>query len=198
MITQIKGKLIDLHPTNVVIDCLGIGYELLISLSTYNNLLQKKKSVLLYTRQIIRENIHLLYGFYSKVERKLFDYLISVNGVGPSSAILLLSSLSISEIIEGIISKNLSILQKSKGIGLKTAQRIIIDLHEVICDLQKNNQTFSSSTSKVKIETLHALEVLGIKTKISEHYANLILKKDPSISVEELIKKILKKTVKTN
>lgn len=191
MIAQIKGILVELNPTYAILDCLGIGYELFISISTYSSI-RDKKEVLLYTRQIIRDDAHLLYGFYFQTERKLFNYLISVNGVGPSSAIMILSSLSISEITEAIISGNSSILKQVKGIGSKTAQRIIIDLHDEINTFIQREKIYSDSDKKIKTETLNALEVLGINRKISERYADEILKNFPNITVEELIKQILK------
>lgn len=192
MIYSLKGTVQELSPTYAVIDVNGVGYYAGISLQTHSEL-SSGKNVLLYTQQIIREDAHLLFGFSTILEKELFNLLISVNGVGPASAIIMLSSLSNSEISSAIQSGNSGLLQKVKGIGAKTAERIIIDLRD---KLQKfgisDEKNYTSADNKIKDEALSALEVLGISKKISEKIADKILKQNPALTVEDLVKQILK------
>src|SRR6218665_523517 len=131
MIYSLKGVVQELTPTFAVIDVKGVGYYVGISLQTSQNLKQNS-DVLLYIQQIIREDAHLLFGFFTKEEKEMFNLLISVNGVGPVSALILLSSLSLSEAASAILSGNSALIQKVKGIGVKTAERIIIDLRDKV------------------------------------------------------------------
>lgn len=192
MIYSLRGMVQELTPTNVVIDVNGVGYYAGISLQTSQNLKQGSE-VLLYIQQIIREDAHLLFGFYSKEEKEMFNLLISVNGVGPVSALILLSSLSLPEAANAILSGNSGLIQKVKGIGAKTAERIIIDLRDKVGAFGNSEEKLSNRTdNKNKNEALSALEVLGISKRISEKIADRILKQNPDLSVEELVKEILK------
>jgi len=192
MIYSLRGIIQELTPTNVVIDVNGVGYYAGISLQTSQNLKQGSE-VLLYIQQIIREDAHLLFGFYSKEEKEMFNLLISVNGVGPVSALILLSSLSLPEAANAILSGNSGLIQKVKGIGAKTAERIIIDLRDKVGAFGNSEEKLSNrADNKNKNEALSALEVLGISKRISEKIADRILKQNPDLSVEELVKEILK------
>ncbi|MCB9201639.1 MAG: Holliday junction branch migration protein RuvA [Flavobacteriales bacterium] len=192
MISILRGNIIEINPNSLIIDCNGIGYEVYVSLETYSQF-QDKKEIQLFTKLIVREDAHILYGFYSKTEREVFNLLISVNGVGPSSAIVMLSTLSVEEIATAITNGNNSLLQKVKGIGLKTAQRIIIDLKDKMFTFADSNGSLISNDNKNKIEALNALEVLGIPPRIAEKHINAIIKDNPSSNIEEIIKTVLKR-----
>lgn len=191
MITHLSGNVYELSPSSVVIDCNGVGYFATISLQTYTAL-QNQSKVHLYIQEIVREDAYLLYGFSTKAERELFNLLISVNGLGPASAIMMLSSMSSSEIASAISNGNNLALQKIKGIGAKTAQRIILDLRDKIIHLDYSDNLEKVSGNKTKIEALNALEVLGISKKISEKLMDKILDSNPDIDLEDLIKQTLK------
>ena len=182
----------ELTPTFAVVDVNGVGYYIGISLQTSQNLKQGS-DVLLYIQQIIREDAHLLFGFFTKQEKEMFNLLISVNGVGPVSALILLSSLSLVEAANAILSGNSGLIQKVKGIGAKTAERIIVDLRDKVGIFEHSEEKLSDiPNNKIKNEALSALEVLGISKRISEKIADRILKQNPHFSVEELVKEILK------
>lgn len=191
MITQIKGRLVEKTPTYVVIDCNGVGYLLHISLNTFSSL-PDNESITLYSHLSVKEDSHTLYGFINKTEREIFRLLISVSGVGPSIARTMLSSMSSEEIQQAIASENIALIQSVKGIGAKTAQRVIIDLKDKIL------KTFDIDTISVvqnntnKEEALSALEVLGFNRKQSDKVLNAILKEQADATVEVLIKKALK------
>mgnify|MGYP003399838639 CR=1 FL=1 len=192
MIYSLKGIVQELSPTYAVIDVNGVGYYTGISLQTSQNLVLGKEA-LIYTQQIFREDNQLLFGFNTFLEKEMFNLLISVNGVGPVSALIMLSSLSNEEIGNAIASGNSGLLQKVKGIGAKTAERIIIDLRDKVNKFIGNQENISSlSDNKIKEESLSALEVLGISKKVSEKIADKILKQNPDLNVEELVKQILK------
>ena len=192
MIFYLRGVVSELTPTYAVMDVGGVGYYVGISVQTSQKLHLGKESTI-YTQQIIREDAHLLFGFFDKEEREMFNLLISVNGVGAVSAMILLSSLELSDIAQAILSGNSGVLQKVKGIGAKTAERIIIDLRDKV---QKFDGLGTGSTAildnKIKEEALSALEVLGIPRKTSEKIADKILKQNQEASVEELVKQVLK------
>ena len=192
MIYSLKGIVQELNPTSVILDVNGVGYFVGISLQTSEKLVLNKPTFL-NIQQIIREDAHLLFGFNTILEKEMFNLLISVNGVGPVSAIIMLSSLSLEEIASAILSNNSLLLQKVKGIGTKTAERIIVDLRDKVQkfkDSEENISTFANN--KIKDESLSALEVLGIPKKMSEKIADRILKQNPDLSVEDLVKQILK------
>ena len=127
MIGSLNGRLIEKYPTELLIECGGVGYEVKISLFTFSQL-SENESIKIYTKLIVREDAHLLYGFYTKDEREMFSFLISVSGIGPNTALIMLSSLSPEEIANAIQTEDVTTIQKVKGIGAKTAQRVIIDL----------------------------------------------------------------------
>ncbi|TCP28107.1 Holliday junction DNA helicase subunit RuvA [Tenacibaculum skagerrakense] len=191
MITQIKGRLVEKNPTYVVVDCNGLGYLLNISLNTYGAL-PAEENVKLYTHLSIREDAHTLYGFIDKVEREVFKLLISVSGVGPSIARTMLSSMTAEDVQQAIASENVKLIQSVKGIGAKTAQRVIIDLKEKILKTFDLDEVSVTESNTNKEEALSALEVLGFARKQSDKVITNILKESPSASVEELIKKALK------
>lgn len=192
MIYSLRGKVQELTPTYAIMEVAGVGYYVGVSLQTSQQL-ELGKEAFLYIQQIIREDAHLLFGFYSLQEKEIFNLLISVNGVGPASSLIMLSSLSNEEIASAIVNGQSALLQRVKGIGSKTAERIIVDLRDKIQKFTISIENISDSVSnKVKEESLSALEVLGIPKKTSEKLADKFLKQNPEISVEELIKSILK------
>ncbi|KMQ71773.1 Holliday junction branch migration protein RuvA [Chryseobacterium koreense] len=192
MIYSLKGVVQQLNPTSAVVDVNGVGYFVGISLQTSEKLVLGKETFL-NIQQIIREDEHLLFGFNTILEKEMFNLLISVNGVGPVSALIMLSSLSLEEISSAILTGRSLVLQKVKGIGTKTAERIIVDLRDKVQKFKVSDENISTfADNKVKEESLSALEVLGIPKKMSEKIADRILKQNPDLSVEELVKQILK------
>lgn len=191
MIYYLKGVVQELTPTYAVVEVGGVGYYVSVSLNTSQKLQQGRECVL-YTQQIIREDAHLLFGFYEKAEKEMFNLLISVNGVGAVSAMILLSSLDLAEISRAILSGNSGVLQKVKGIGAKTAERIIIDLRDKVQKFEFVEGETPLMDNKVKEEALSALEVLGIPRKTSEKIMDKVMKQNPETSTEELVKQVLK------
>lgn len=191
MITQIQGKLIEKSPTEVVIDCNGVGYLLNVSLQTYSKI-PDSGSVLLYSYLSIREDAHTLYGFIDKTEREIFKLLISVSGVGPSIARTMLSSMTSEEIQNAIASENVAVIKGVKGIGAKTAQRVIVDLKDKILKTYNLAEVSIEKGNTEKEEALSALEVLGFNRRLSEKVVSNILKSDPEATVEQIIKSALK------
>ena len=191
MITHLKGKLVEKSPTNVVIEVNGIGYWVNISLTTFSQI-PDNENIKLYTHLQIKEDSHSLYGFYSKKEREIFRLLISVSGVGTSTARTMLSSLDPQQVVEAISSNNVSIVQSVKGIGSKTAQRLIIELRDKILKIYDLDESYVNSNNTTREEALSALEVLGINKKSSERLVDNIIKENQDISVEEIIKETLK------
>ena len=191
MITQIKGRLIEKSPTELVVDCNGIGYSVNISLNTYSQI-GDNENIKLYTYLLIKEDSHSLYGFFKKSERSLFKLLISVSGVGASTARMMLSSLSPSEIISAIMSENVQVVQSIKGIGLKTAQRIILELKDKVLSLDEAGDD-SLTLNKQSEEASSALEVLGYSKKQTSKLLTKIISENPGINVESIIKKALNK-----
>ena len=191
MIYYLKGVVQELTPTYAVVEVGGVGYYVSVSLNTSQKL-QQGRECLLYTQQIIREDAHLLFGFYEKAEKEMFNLLISVNGVGAVSAMILLSSLDLVEISQAILSGNSGVLQKVKGIGAKTAERIIIDLRDKVQKFEFAEGETPLTDNKVKEEALSALEVLGIPRKTSEKIMDKVLKQALETSTEELVKQVLK------
>ena len=191
MITHIKGRLVEKSATSVVIECNGIGYMINISLNTFSQI-PDNENLKLFTHLQVKEDSHTLYGFFSIKERQIFRLLISVNGIGPSIARTMLSSISPDQIIEAISRENVSLIQSVKGIGSKTAQRVIIDLHDKILKVYELDEGFTSSNNTNKEEALSALEVLGINKKSSERLVDKIVLETPDISVENIIKETLK------
>lgn len=191
MITYISGKLVEKNPTFAVVETNGIGYWLNISLNTYSQL-PDNEFVILYTHLSIKEDAHTLYGFINKTEREIFRLLISVSGVGPSIARTMLSSMTTDEIQQAIASNNVSVIQSVKGIGVKTAQRVLVDLRDKISKTYAIDEVYVSQSNTVKNEALSALEVLGFNKKQVEKVVEKILLEDKTASVEVLIKNALK------
>ncbi len=192
MITQIKGRLVEKNPTDVVIDCNGVGYLLHISLHTYS-LIPDQEVLQLYTHLLIREDAHILYGFAQKSEREIFRLLISVSGIGASTARTMLSSLHPDQIKDAIASNDVATIQSIKGIGAKTAQRVIIDLKDKILKVYNIDEVSLSQNNTNKDEALSALETLGFNRKIVGRVVDGILKESPNETIENIIKKALKK-----
>ncbi|MHA6696329.1 Holliday junction branch migration protein RuvA [Chryseobacterium sp. A301] len=192
MIYSLRGKVQELTPTSVVMELSGVGYYAGVSLQTSKELALGKETFL-FIQQIIREDANLLFGFHTLQEKQMFNHLISVSGVGPSSAIIMLSSLSLAEVAAAIQSGNSAQLQKVKGIGVKTAQRIIVDLRDKVGHVDLESIEVGSISSRAaKDEALSALEVLGIPKRTSEKIADKLLKQEPEMAVEDLVKQILK------
>ena len=191
MITQIRGRLVEKSPTEVVVDCNGVGYLLHISLNTFSNL-PDQENVILYTHLSIREDAHTLFGFINKTEREVFKLLISVSGVGPSIARTMCSSMTSEEIQQAIASENVAVIQSVKGIGAKTAQRVIVDLKDKILKTFTLSEDSIGSNNTNKDEALSALEVLGFNRKQSDKVVTSVLKVNPDASVESIIKLALK------
>ena len=192
MITQIKGKLLEKHPTHVVIECNGIGYMVHISLHTYEQL-GDEELLKLYTHLQVKEDSHTLFGFYQNIERSIFRLLISISGIGASIARTMLSSMSPEEIQHAILSENLGAIKAVKGIGLKTAQRVLIELKDKVQKTEGIDDIPVLQSNRIKEETLSALEVLGYPRKQSEKVIDNILQSTPDSSIEELIKIALNK-----
>tara|TARA_B100001057_G_scaffold378231_1_gene383586 strand:+ start:48 stop:629 length:582 start_codon:yes stop_codon:yes gene_type:complete len=192
MITQIQGKLVEKNPTQVVVDCNGIGYEINISLFTFSSL-SSDENIKLFTHLQVREDAHILYGFFTVLERAVFRLLISVSGIGSSTARTMLSSLTPAEILHAIGTEDVATIQGVKGIGLKTAQRLIIELKDKIKSLQGTDEIPVFKSNTIKEETLSALEVLGYSRKASEKIVDKLIQGEPDSSVEGLIKSALNK-----
>ena len=191
MITHIKGRLVEKNPAFVVIDCNGMGYLLRISLHTFSQI-GDSESCMLYTHLSIKEDSHTLFGFAEREERELFRHLISVSGVGPNTAQMILSSLSPEDAQQAILAENVSILKSVKGIGGKTAQRIILDLKD---KLAKQGIVVEQSFAKhntTREEALSALTMLGFSKNAIEKVIDQELQ-EGALVVEELVKRVLKK-----
>lgn len=191
MIHHLKGQLIEKNPTNVVIDCNGVGYFVHISLHTYA-LLPTSEAVHLYTHLQVKEDSHTLYGFREKSEREIFRLLISVSGVGASTARTMLSSLDPRQIMDAIASGDVATIQSIKGIGAKTAQRVILDLKDKILKVFGLDEVSAPQSNTSREEALSALETLGYTRKQSEKVIDKIIKTTPDATVETLIKLALK------
>lgn len=192
MITQLIGRLVEKNPTHVVIDCHGVGYEVNISLHTFSQL-PEQAQITLFTHLQIREDAHILYGFFTALERSVFRLLLSVSGVGASTARSMLSSMDPSQLQQAVIQEDLNAIKAIKGIGLKTAQRLILELKDKMLNLSDDHENILHKNNTTKEETLSALEVLGYSRKSSEKWISEIIQKNPESSVEELIKLALKK-----
>lgn len=195
MISFLKGRLVQKDPTHVVIDVNGIGYHVNISLQTFSGI-KDQENTLIYTHLAIREDAHVLYGFSTEAEKKLFQQLISVNGVGPGTAIVMLSYLSSEELKAAIVQEDATTLQRIKGIGGKTALRVIIELKD---KLRKDLAEDSVSTipgikhNTIRSEALSALITLGITKSAAEKSVDAVLKKSGNtVTLEDLVKQALK------
>lgn len=188
----IRGTIVERNPASVVIETAGVGYVVSISLNTYTKLNQKSEA-LIYLHQVVREDAHLLFGFADKTERELFRNLISVNGVGAGTAIMMLSSLSPDEIAAAVTTENVAVLKAVKGIGVKTAQRIIIDLKDKLAKFRENDSIFVLPDNTILNESLSALVMLGFVKKDAEKVVAKILQEQPQTTVESVIKQALKR-----
>jgi holliday junction DNA helicase RuvA len=191
MIAHIQGKLVEKTPTEVVIDCNGVGYHINISLHTYS-LIPAAETIKLFTYLQIKEDAHSLFGFVEKSEREIFKMLLSVSGIGASIARTMLSSLDPKQIIQALAVGDLATIQSIKGIGSKTAQRAILDLKDKVLKLYDIDEVSMSQSNTNKDEALSALEVLGFNKKLAEKVIDKIMIQDPTATVETLIKQALK------
>ncbi|MGA9238671.1 Holliday junction branch migration protein RuvA [Robiginitalea sp.] len=191
MIHHLTGKLIEKHPTHVVIECAGVGYFVNISLNTFEAL-QDEEHLRILTYLQVREDAHILFGFYSPAEREIFKLLISVSGIGTSTARTMLSSMTPAQIRDAIAGENVPAIQAVKGIGAKTAQRVILDLRDKILKVYDLDEVSPESGNTNKEEALSALEVLGFARKGAEKTVDAVLRQDPALSVEGIIKSALK------
>ena len=192
MITHIQGKLVEKNPTDIVIDCNGVGYMLNISLHTYSQI-PNQEHLKLYTHLHIKEDSHTLYGFSWLGERQIFRLLISVSGIGTSTARTMLSSLTPKQVREAIALEDIALIQSVKGIGLKTAQRVVIELKDKVLKAYDIDEGITFQNNTNKDEALSALEVLGFTKKQSERVIDKIVSNDQEASVEAIIKEALKK-----
>lgn len=192
MYDYIKGNVAELTPTYVVLDNHGVGYLINISLNSFNALQYQEDVVKVYVYEAIREDAHLLYGFTERRERELFLLLISVSGVGANTARMILSSLTPSDLEQTIASENVGILKSVKGIGAKTAERIIVDLKDKIKLSTDTLLDKSQVTSEVFDEAMSALVMLGFTKQMSQKALKKLFTAEPTITVEQAIKKALK------
>lgn len=188
----IRGKIVEINPANIIIEAGSVGYFVNISLNTYSKLKEKKEGLLLL-HQVVRDDAHILFGFSEKGERDLFRNLISVNGVGASTAIMMLSSLNPDEIVAAVTTDNVAVLKGVKGIGAKTAQRIIIDLKDKLGKLSESGQISLSPDNTIWNESLSALVMLGFVKRNAEKIVSKILQEQPETTVEGVIKQALKR-----
>lgn len=191
MIAHLKGKLVEKNPTDVVIECNGIGYFLNISLNTYSQI-PDQENLKLFTHLQVKEDSHTLFGFATKAEREIFRLLISVSGIGASTARTLLSSLEPKQVQEAIATEDVALIQSIKGIGAKTAQRVIIELKDKIVKTYHLDELSPVKNNTSKEEALSALEVLGFGKKQAEKEVDKIVRMQPEATVEDVIKQALK------
>lgn len=192
MYSYFQGKLVEKTPAYAVIDCNGVGYMIHISLNTFSKIKDEEKCKL-FTHLSVKEDAHTLYGFYDEEERILFRHLISVSGVGTNTARMMLSSLSPIEISNAIINNNVSVLQSIKGIGGKTAQRIILDLKDKVAKISNDKDFLIAEHNTKREEALSALVMLGFnKINVEKMLDKIIRSEAATISVEQLIKLALK------
>jgi len=191
MIAYIQGKLVEKNPTDVVIDCNGIGYLLNISLHTYSQI-PNQENIKLYTYLQIKEDSHSLFGFSTLAEKEIFKLLISVSGIGSSIARTMLSSLTPKQVREGIATSDVALIQSIKGIGAKTAQRVILDLKDKVLKIYDIDEVSVSQNNTNKDEALSALEVLGFAKKQAEKVVDRIISTQTDADVETIIKLALK------
>ncbi len=190
----IEGEIIEINPTYIIIKSGGIGYFINITLTSYT-ILSNKKEAKLYVHQVVREDAHLLFGFFQKDEREIFRQLISVSGIGANTARMMLSSLSSSEIQQAILESDVSLLKSIKGVGLKTAQRLIVDLKDKLGKIETHADLFPSKGNTNRNEALSALVMLGFPknnvTKVLDQLSKTLNLQETT--VEEIVKQALKK-----
>ena len=191
MIHHLRGKLIEKNPTHIIIECGGVGYFVNISLNTFSKL-PEQENVSIFTHLQVKEDSHTLFGFMEKSEREIFRLLLSVSGIGSSIARTMLSSMSPSQIRDAIANGDVPTIQAIKGIGAKTAQRVILDLRDKVLKVYDIDELSLSANNTNKDEALSALEVLGFARKQAERVVDKVLSQDSSLSVENIIKLALK------
>ncbi|MEY8019431.1 Holliday junction branch migration protein RuvA [Muriicola sp. SD30] len=191
MITHLQGRLVEKHPTHVVIDCGGIGYFVNISLHTYSQI-PDDENIRLFTHLQVKEDSHTLFGFIEASEREIFRLLLSVSGIGSSTARTMLSSMTPHQTRDAIAQGDVPAIQAIKGIGAKTAQRVILDLKDKVLKIYDLDEVYPNSNNTKKDEALSALEVLGFQRKQAEKAVDKVLGQDTSLSVENIIKHALK------
>lgn len=191
MIHHLKGKLIEKNPTHIIVECNGVGYFVNISLNTFSKL-GDVELVNIYTHLQVKEDSHTLFGFAEKSEREIFRLLISVSGIGSSTARTMLSSLSPTQVRDAIANGDAPSIQAIKGIGAKTAQRVILDLRDKILKVYDIDEVSPTPNNTNKDEALSALEVLGFARRQAEKVVDKVISQDPSLSVENIIKLALK------
>lgn len=192
MIHHINGDLVEVTPTYAVIECAGLGYLVHITLNTFTAI-SGAKGVKLYTHPIYKEDSQVIFGFADKEEREIFTRLISVSGVGGNTARVILSSLSAEEVVTAISQEDVALLKSVKGIGAKTAQRIIVDLKDKVAGMSLQPGDTSGAPLSVKAEAASALEVLGYNPRQTEKIILQLTKELPDAGVEEIIKQALKR-----
>ncbi|MBD1259593.1 Holliday junction branch migration protein RuvA [Maribacter polysiphoniae] len=191
MIHHLNGKLVEKNPTHVIIECAGVGYFVNISLNTFSHI-KDQENINLFTHLQVREDAHTLFGFAEKSEREIFRLLLSVSGIGASTARTMLSSLSPVQIRDAIANGDVATIQGIKGIGAKTAQRVILDLRDKILKVYDIDEVSISSNNTNKEEALSALEVLGFVRRQAEKVVDKVVSQEPALSVENIIKLALK------
>ena len=194
MISFLKGNKVEIDVSKVVIDVNGVGYKVNISLRTFTKI-KDLNNLHIFTHLHVKEDAHTLYGFYNKRERNTFLSLISISGVGPSTAIVILSSLSADELKLAILDSDVNKIKSVKGIGLKTAERIILELKDKInIDEIEDIKLSNNIGNTIRDEALSALSSLGISKNVVEHHIDSILEANKDINLEDLIKEILKRS----
>lgn len=192
MISHLSGKLVSKSPTALVVECNGIGYEVNISLNTYSRIIDSEQ-IKIYTHLQVREDSHSIFGFFDELERSVFRLLISVSGIGANTARTMLSSMPPNKVIESIQSDNVVAIQSIKGIGAKTAQRVIIDLKDKVLNLTDDKEFNVSPNNTQREEALSALSVLGYPIKQTQRIVDSLINAEPDMPVERIIKNALNK-----
>ena len=192
MISHLSGKLVSKSPTALVVECNGIGYEVNISLNTYSKIIDSEQ-IKIYTHLQVREDTHSIFGFFDELERSVFRLLISVSGIGANTARTMLSSMPPNKVIESIQSDNVVAIQSIKGIGAKTAQRVIIDLKDKVLNLADDKEFNVSPNNTQREEALSALSVLGYPIKQTQRIVDSLINAEPDMPVERIIKNALNK-----
>ena len=195
MIEYLRGELAELTPATAIIECCGVGYETSITLNTYSAL-QGKKDVKVYIYEVIREDTHQLFGFCNKHERELFLLLVSVSGIGGNTARTILSAFTVNELCDAIATGNEVAIKSVKGIGLKTAQRLIVDLKDKIAGIYDGTASSTPAAAPANNENIagavQALAMLGFPVSAANKVVQSIAKSEPGASIEQLIKLALK------
>ena len=192
MINHLNGKLIEKHPSHLIVECGGVGYFVNISLNTFEKI-PNREAIKIFIHLSIRDDAHVLFGFAEESERVMFRQLISVSGIGPSTAVIILSALGPHQIKEALLNEEVALLQTIKGIGGKTAQRMVVELKDKMEKDTKIQLSITGTQSGLKKETLAALQVLGFDRKRIEKTIDRVIKTHPEdVKVETIIKSVLK------